>query len=97
MVLEAEAASGKRVPALENRPTLLPFLEGPWRAFQDLCKTRRESGWGPVRLVLSDIEAWFRLHGYTDHELMVEWFQWILALDQCWLRLTQEEKPSGTA
>ena len=95
--MEEEAASGKHVPALENRPTLLPFLEGPWRAFQDLSATRRESGWGPVRLVMSDIESWFRFHGYTDRELMSEWFQWILAMDVHWLWLTQEGEPDGKA
>jgi hypothetical protein len=86
--LEKQVDRGDEVPALEERPMLVPWLELPWKAFLDLHR-HRPTGWGASPLPLESIVAWMDLHGVDDRAQM---FELISALDAEWLEVVRKKE-----
>lgn len=54
------------------------------------AQRRTGDGYNPHPLAYADVEAFFRLHGYTDSQLIQDWTRWLFACDRAWLRTVAE-------
>lgn len=61
--MSIQRQTGKTPAALANAPTLPVDLGQLWADFVDLHASRGSTGFGPARILFSDIYAWMRVTG----------------------------------
>lgn len=90
--LSSLAANGQRVTALENRPSLTPWIAGYYEAFMVLGDSRPVymGGLGPIQL--TEIAAYCGLYGITDPDEVDDFLYMIRALDTEYLTLLAERR-----
>jgi hypothetical protein len=89
-LLERRARRGERTPAWDDKPELYEDLGDVWKAFSELHLTR-QSGFGPSALSPTDVLSWMKIHGYTETEDCVNFYELILAMDVKWLEHAQSK------
>lgn len=52
-----------------------------WKCYLELNKTRRIGFDGPERISCGAVEDWFRVHGYTDRQLILDAWEIVHRLD----------------
>lgn len=62
-LLSIQRQTGKTPAALANAPSLPVELGQLWADFVDLHSSRGSTGFGPARIMFSDIDAWMRVTG----------------------------------
>lgn len=82
--LEMVAKRGIKVDALENRPVLYDDLCFVWGAFLALHRTRPR-GFSMSPIPIQDVATWLDLHRIKDHDLRLEIYEIISALDSHWM------------
>ena len=75
---------------LDDAPELYPDVVPFWEAFMQLCLSRSASGNGSNPLSVSDIYAWLKIHGVSDYEQRVAYYESVVALDMAWLKHQRE-------
>lgn len=85
------AKKGLKTKAIENAPLLRPDLLNIWNGFLELAG-RRQSGFGPCPISVSDITAWLDLNEVRSHERRRRYFSLICAMDNHWLKVMAEKQ-----
>ncbi len=78
--LEQLAKSGQHVPALQNRPKLLPECRDYWQSFCALDASRDSNGYGANPIRISEIAAYLAISGVAGDE-GAKLFRIVKALD----------------
>lgn len=90
-VAKNRAKRGLKTPSFSNRPVLRSDLIPVWNAFQELSG-RRQVGFGPCPITITDIMAWLDLNEVrlTDRR---RWYYGLIAsMDNRYLVLNAERK-----
>lgn len=82
---------GMIVPALEDRPALLPSIVWFYECFQDLCNDRAVAPEGiPLSLTTGDIGEYFDRYELAEALTFEEFSEKIRLIDGVWLTATLE-------
>jgi hypothetical protein len=79
------SATGKNIPAIENKPVLYEDLTPDYRAFVILSSSRR-IGMTPESIAISDITAYCEMFGIKNYKQRQQFLKRIKILDNTYLK-----------
>mgnify|MGYP003108423357 CR=1 FL=1 len=82
---------GKELGGFSKRPDMFKDCEPYWNAFMQLCLTREINEAGACPIKVSEINSWLDLHGVSDTDRRITYYEAITALDVSWISYQRKE------